>query len=62
MAQQYMGNISIHLGTPVKAADTLSALYEDNIQLTQRATEQTIASFVKLIHTYGYVCASCSLL
>lgn len=46
--------ITNHLGGPVKAADTLAAVYVGNITLVQTIKDDTLSRAVGLIRTYGH--------
>eukprot|EP00798_Chlamydomonas_sp_ICE-L_P025884 gene25884-11559_t len=54
IAEQHLAAIKNHLGGPVKAADTLAAVYSDNLALVQTITNDTLQSAVDLIRKYGH--------
>eukprot|EP00803_Ostreobium_quekettii_P004576 evm.model.scf_406EXC.4 EVM.evm.TU.scf_406EXC.4 scf_406EXC:46870-60636(-) len=49
----HIGLFKHHLGGPIKVADTLAAIYENNMEQIQVVSEDVVAAFVALIRKVG---------
>lgn len=53
ISKRYAEVIRSHLGLRVRAADTLAAIHEDNMTMTQNATFASLQSLLLLIRDFG---------